>query len=97
MAQLVLVQHNPAPYKPGGAAYNYNPSSGEAENMRIIKFKTASSAKLSREFQASLGDRRVSKNKPNKNKTPKPNPPNPVNQRGLLAHAYNSSTKATKV
>lgn len=70
MAQLVLAQHNPAPYKPGGAAYNYNLSSGEAENMRIVKFKRASSAKLPREFQASLGDRRVSKSKP-----PKPSKP----------------------
>lgn len=96
MAQLVLDQHNPAPYKPGGVAYNYNPSTGEAENRRT-KFKRSSSAKLPREFQASLGDRRVSKNTPNKNKTPKPNPQNPVNQRGLLAHACNPSTKATKV
>lgn len=29
MAQLVLAQHNPAPYKPGGAAYNYNPALGK--------------------------------------------------------------------
>lgn len=36
MAQLVLDQHNPVPYKPGGVAYDYNPSSGEAENRRTI-------------------------------------------------------------